>query len=106
MEASHKNFQVIVKNVHTLDGKNAADFIEWYETIHISFNIYDKTAFRVLQRASVPSAAINTDGSKLAAWNTASKDLYNVLFFTTRGATCSVVRRFAGKTLDEGSGHG
>ena len=29
-----------------------------------------------------------------------------MLFFTTKGATCSVVPRFAGKTLDEGSGHG
>ena len=36
MEASHKNFQVTVKNVHTFDGKNAADFIEWYEKIRIS----------------------------------------------------------------------
>ena len=36
MEASHKNFQVIVKNVHTFDGKNAPDFIEWYEKIRIS----------------------------------------------------------------------
>ena len=51
MEASHKHFQVVVKNVHTLDGKNAADFIEWYETIRINFNIYDKAAFRVLQGA-------------------------------------------------------
>ena len=45
---SNKNFQVIVKNVHTFDGKNAADFIEWYENIRISLNIYDKAAFRVL----------------------------------------------------------
>ena len=92
-----------------LDGKNAADFIEWYEKIHISLNIYDKAAFGVQQGAPVPFAARDTDGSKLEAWNTANKDLYNVLFFTTKGAVCSVVRRFcrfAGKTLDEGSEHG
>ena len=106
MEASHKNFQVIVKNVHTFDGKNAADFIEWYEKILISLNIYNKAAFRILQGAPVPSAATYIDGSKLAAWNTVNKDLYNVLFFTTKGAACSVARRFAGKTLDEGLGHG
>ena len=106
MEASENNFQAIVKNVHTFDGKNAADFTEWYEKIRISLNIHDKAAFRVLQGAPVPSAAIDTDGSKLAAWNTANEDLYNVLFLTTKGAACSVVRRFAGKTLDEGSGHG
>ena len=29
-----------------------------------------------------------------------------MLFFTTKDAACSVVRRFAGKTIDEGSGHG
>ena len=101
MEASHKNFQMIVKNVHTFDGKNAADFVEWHENIRISLDIYDKVAFRVLQGASVTSAATDTDGSKLAAWNTANEDLYNLLFFT-KGAACSVVRRFAGKTLDEG----
>ena len=105
-EASHKNFQVIVKNLHTFDGKNATDFIEWYEKIRISLNIYDKAAFRVLQGAPVPSAATDTDGFKLAAFNMANKDLYNVLFFTTKGAVCSIVRRFAGKTLDKGSRHG
>ena len=100
------NFQVIVKNVHAFDGKNATDFIEWYEKIRISLNIYDKAGFRVLQGTPVPSAATDTDGSKLAAWNTANEDLYNVLSFTTKGAACSVVCCFAGKTLDEGSGHG
>ena len=72
----------------------------------LSLNIYAKAAFRVLRGAPVPSAAADTDGSKLAAWNTANENLYNVLFFTTKGAACSAVRRFAGKTLDEGSGHG
>ena len=106
MVAFHNNFQVVVKNVHTFDGKNAAYFIEWYEKIRISLNIYDKAAFRVLQGAPVASAVKDTDGSKLAAWSTAHENLYNVLFFATKGAACSVVRHFAGKTLDEGSGHG
>ena len=106
MEASHKNVQVIVKNVHTFGGKNAADFIEWYEKIRISLNIYDKAALRVLQGEQVPSTATDTDGSKLAAWNTTNEDLYNVLFFTTKDSACSTVRRFACKILDEGSGHG
>ena len=105
MEASHKKFQVIVKNIHTFDGKNTADFIEWYEKIHISLNIYDNAAFRVLQGAPVSSAATDTDGYKFAAWNTARENLQNVLFFTTKGAACFVVRRFAGNTFDEGSGH-
>ena len=104
--AISKNSQVIEKNVHTFDGKNAADFIEWYEKIRISLNIYDKAAFQVLQGEPVPSAATHTDGSKLMAWNTANEDLYNVLFFTTKGAAGSVVRRFVSKTLDEGSGYG
>ena len=105
MEASYENIQVIVKNIHTFDSKNAADFIEWYENIRISLNIYGKAAFRVLQGAPVPSAATDTDRSKLTTWNTANEDLYNVLFNTTKGAACSVVRWFNGKTLDEGSGH-
>ena len=67
MEASHKNLQVIVKNVHTFDGKNKADFIEWYKKIRVSVNIYDKAAFRVLQGAPVPSVATDTDGSNLGA---------------------------------------
>ena len=105
MEASHKHLQVMERR--TFHGKNAADFIEWYEKIRIiTLNIYDKAAFRFLQEAPIPSAATDTDGPKLEVWNAASEDLYNVLFFTTKGAACSVVRRFAGKTLDEGSGHG
>ena len=106
MEASHNNIQVIMKNAHIFDGKNAAGFTQWYEKIRINLNIYDKAAFRVLQGAPVPSAATDTEGSKPAAWNTANKDLYNVLFFTMKGAACPVVRHFAGKTLEEGSEHG
>ena len=45
MEASHRNFQVVVKNVHSFDGKDAANFIEWYEKIRISLNIYNRAAF-------------------------------------------------------------
>ena len=67
MEATHKNFQVIVKNIHAFNGKNAAEFIEWYEKIRINLHIYDNVAFRAVQGAPVPSAAIETDGSKLAA---------------------------------------
>ena len=97
---------MIVKNIHTFDVKNAGDFIEWYEKIRISLNIYDKAAFRGPQGEPLPSAASDTDGSKLAAWNTVNEDLCDVLFVTTKGAICSVVRRLAGKILDEGSGHG
>ena len=93
------NFQVIVKNIHTFDGKNAADFIEWYEKFRIILNIYDKAASRVLQGAPVPSAAIDTDASKLAAWNTTDEDLHNVPFFTTKGAACSVVHRLHARDL-------
>ena len=67
MGASHNSFQVIVKDIHTFDGKNAVEFIEWYEKVRISLNIYDKAAFRVLKEEPVPCAATDTDGSKLAA---------------------------------------
>ena len=67
MVASHNNFLVVMKNVHTFDGKNTAYFIEWYEKIRINLNIYDKAAFRVLQGAPVASAVTDTDSSKLAA---------------------------------------
>ena len=35
MGRTNKDFQVVVKNVHTFDGKNAADFIVWHEKICI-----------------------------------------------------------------------
>ena len=45
MEASHNNSPGDREERHTFDGENAADFIEWYEKIRISLNIYDKAAF-------------------------------------------------------------
>ena len=46
MDGTNKNFHVIVKSVHTSDGKKSTvEFIVWHE---ISINIYDKTVFRVL----------------------------------------------------------
>ena len=101
----NKNFEVIVKNVHTFDGKNAADFIVRCEKICNSLNIYDKPVFRVLLVESQPPAVTvgdNNAANRRAVWDTANEDLYNVLFLMTKGKACSAVWRFAGKTLDDG----
>ena len=90
MEASYSNFQVIGKNVHTVDGKNAADFIEWYKKIRISLDIYDKAAFRVPQGAPVPSAATDTDGSKLSLGHDQRGLVKRAVFHNER---CSMLRR-------------
>ena len=110
MNGTKKNFQEIVKNVHTFDGKYTADFIVWHEKIRISLNIYlrCKAIFRVLLGESQLPAATAGDNNAVnrrAVWDTAIEDLYSALFFTTKGEACSVVRRFSGKTLNDGSEH-
>ena len=51
------------------------------------------------------AAGDNNTANLRALWDTDSEDLFNVLFFTTKGGACFVVHRFAGKRLGDGSGH-
>ena len=90
MDTSHKNFQVTVKNVHTFDGKNAADFIGWYEKIRISLNIYDKATFQVLQVKPVPSAATDTDGPSRGLEHGQRRVVQRAVLHDER---CSMLRR-------------
>ena len=109
MDKTNKKFQVIVKNVHNFYGKNVVDFFVGHEKISTSLNIYDKAVLRVLLGESQPPAAVTGDSNaanRQTVGDTSNEDFYNVFFFTTKGATCSVARCFAGKTLGDGSGHG
>ena len=107
MDGTNNNFQVIVKNFPTFDGKNTVDFIMWQEKIRVRLNVYDKAVFRVLLGESQPPAATTGNnnapncvlfGKRLINISTASS------FLPQR--ECSIVGRFAGKTLGDGSGHG
>ena len=96
MHETNKKFQVIVKNVHTFNGKNAGDFIVWYEKIRISLDIYDRAVFGVLlgeSQSPVPTVGDTNAVKQRAVWNTANEDLYTVLFFTMKGAACPVFHR-------------
>ena len=74
--------------------------------VRASLSVYNKTTFNVLQRQERPSEFDADQEITRATWDAANQDLYSVLFFTTAGSAFSVVRRFQGKTLAEGAGHG
>ena len=100
------NFHVIMKEITMFDGRRANEFQEWNFKLCASLSVYNKTTFNVLQGQERPSEFDADQETTRAIWDTANKDLYSVLFFTTAGLAFSVVRRFQGKTPTEGEGHG
>ena len=96
---------MIVKNANTFDGKNAADVIVWHEKIFISVNIYDKAVFGVLLGELQPAlvtAGDNNTVSRRAICDMANEDLYSVVFFTTKGSACFIVRASKARYLVTG----
>ena len=64
-----------------------------------------KTTLNALQGQQRPSEFDADQEITRAVWDAANQGQY-VLFFTTAGSAFSVVWRFQGKTLAEGTGHG
>ena len=100
------NFNVIVNKITKFDGRRADEFLEWGSKLRASLSVYNKTTFNVLQGQERPSEFDADQETTRATWDAANQYLYSMLFFTTIGSAFSVVRRFQGKTLAKGAGHG
>ena len=80
------NVQHVVKHVSKFDGKNEDDFPEWSSKLRVSQSLYSKPTFEIVQGSQRPSDLDNDQ--------------------VTSGPAFSVVRRFEGKTREDGVGHG
>ena len=100
------NVEHLVKQVSKFDGKNADDFLEWSSKLRVSLSLYSKPIFEIVQGSQRPSGWNKDQGTVRESWNDANHNLFSILFFTTSGPAFSVVRRFEGKTREDGVGHG
>ena len=100
------NVQHVVKQVSEFDGKNADDFLEWSSRLPVSLSLYSKQIFEIVQGSQRPSGLDNDQVTAREGWGTANHNLFSILYFTTSGPAFSVVRRFEGKTREDGVGHG
>ena len=96
----------MVKQVFTFDGKKADDVLEWSFKLRVSLSLYHKSTFNIVQGSQRPSELDDDQVTACEAWDNANRTFYTILFFTTSGPTFSVVRRFDGKTRENGVGHG
>ena len=101
-----RNVQHVVKQVSKFDGKNADDFLEWSSKLRVSLSLYSKPIFEIVQGSQRPSGFDNDQVTAREGWDDANHNLFSTLYFTTSGPAFSVVRRFEGKTRDDGEGHG
>ena len=100
------NVQHVVKQVSKFDGKNADDFPEWSSKLCVSLSLYSKLIFEIVQGSQRPSGLDNDQVTAREGWDDANHNLFSILYFTTSDPAFSVVRRFEGKTRQDGVGHG
>ena len=100
------NVQHVVKQVSKFDGKNADDFLEWSSKLRASLSLYRKPIFEIVQGSQRPSGLDNDQVTAREGWDDANHTLFSILFLTTSGLAFSVLRRFEGKTREDGVGHG
>ena len=100
------NVQHVVKQVSKFDGKNADDFLKWSSKLRVSLSLYSKPIFEIVQGLQRPSDLDNDQVTARESWDDANHSLVSILFVTTFGSAFSVVRRFEGKTREDGVGHG
>ena len=100
------NVQHVVKQVSKFDGKHADDILEWSSKLRVSLSLYSKPIFEIVQRPQRPSGLDNNQVAAREGWDNANHNVFSILYFTTSGPVFSVVRRFEGKTREDGVGHG
>ena len=100
------NVQYVVEQASKFDGKNADDFLEWSSKLRVSLLLYSKPIFEIVQGSQRPSRLDNVQVTAREGWDGANYNLFSILFFTTSGPAFSVVRRFEGRTQEDGVGHG
>ena len=100
------NVQHVVKQVSKFGSKNADDFLEWSSKLRVSLSLYSKSIFEIVQGSQRPSGLDNDQVTARESWDDANNNLLSILFLTTSGPAFSVVRRFEGKTREDGVGHG
>ena len=105
-DSSTNNFHAIVKQVNKFDGKRAGDFLEWQSKLRTALSLYNTKIYNVLQGEQRPSNEDPDGATARVTWDIANQNLFGVLFFATTGSAFSVVRRFEGKRLQDGPGHG
>ena len=88
------------------DGKNADDFLKWPSKLRASLSLYSKPIFEIVQDSQRPSDLDNNQATAREGRDDANQNLFSILFFTTSGPAFSVVRRFEGRTREDGVGHG
>ena len=98
--------ELLVKQVSKFDGKNADDSLEWSSKLRVSLSLYSKPIFELVQESQRPSGLNKDQVTVRESWNDANHNLFSTLFYSTSGPAFSVVRRFEGKTREDGAGHG
>ena len=94
-----------MKQVSKFDGKNADDLLEWSFNLRASLSLYSNPIFDIVQGSQRPSVLDNDQATAWEGWDDANHNLFSTPFFTTSGPAFSVVRRFEGRTREDGVGY-
>ena len=100
------NVQRVVKQVSKFDGKNVDDFLEWSSKLRVSLSLYSKPIFEIAQGSQRPSGSENNQVTAREGCDDANHIFFSILYFMTSGPAFSVVRRFEGKTREDGVEYG
>ena len=95
--------QDVVKEVSEFDVKNVDDFLERSSKLCVSLSLYSKLIFEIVPGSQRPLSLDNDQVTAREGWDDANHNLFSILSFMTSGPAFSAVRRFEGKTREDGS---
>ena len=102
MEETNK-VATMAKALPRYDGKDKHAYRDWKARVKVYLSMSAPGIYNIIQGQEMPNP---TSGGNLENWRRNHVNLYSVLFLSTSGGANTVVRRFEGKTPEDGLGHG
>ena len=93
------SIQAIVNLYPRFDGKDKTQFLEY-----ISLSFHRQSVAAILQGEPKPTTTQNSPA--VATWTRANENLFGILFFTMELCAHNVVKKYMGKTREDGVGNG
>lgn len=93
----------VTRGLPTYDGKSARTFPDFRDMFVNRISMVSPKMYQILMGDEAPNPS---SGGDLVKWNRANNNLWSILFTAMRGGALTLIKRFRGKSREEGTGDG
>ena len=104
VEYGTDSIQAIVNLYPCFDGKDKTQRLEYEDKLRVSLSFHRQSVAAILQGVPKPTTAQNSP--VVATWTRVNENHFGILFFTTERSAHNVVKKYMGKTWEDGVGNG